>query len=137
MPREQFIAPAGVAAGDPFLLLGFLPLDFLLVVFFLVGFLPLGLPERSRFATLREPGVSRPFFGRVPSESGRDLPSCDSQANPDHFSHPRCPHASRLPPPDALPPPDPHLPSAPLPLPIGGPTQIETFVATRDAKLFR
>ena len=108
MPREQFIAPAGVAAGGPFFLLGFLPLDFLLV-----GFLPLGLPERSRFATLREPGVSRPFFGRVPSESGRDLPSCDSQANPDHISRPR------------------------RTLPIGKSAQIETFVATRDAKLFR
>ena len=63
MPREQFIAPAGVAAGGPFFLLGFLTLDFLLVVFFLVGFLPLGLSERSRFARLREPGIFRPFFG--------------------------------------------------------------------------
>lgn len=87
-PREQFIAPAGVAAGGPFLLLGFLPL-----VFFLVGFLPLGLPERLGSATLWEPGIFRPFFGRVPSESGRDLPSYDSQANPDHFSRPRRPHA--------------------------------------------
>ena len=63
MPREQFITPAGVAAGGPFPLLGFLPLDFPLVVSFLVGFLPLGLPERSRFARLREPGIFRPFFG--------------------------------------------------------------------------
>lgn len=63
MPREQFIAPAGVAAGDPFLLLGFLPLDFPLVVSFLVGFLPLGLPGWSGFAALLQPGVSRPFFG--------------------------------------------------------------------------
>ena len=47
MPCEQFIAPAGVAAGGPVLLLGFLLVDFLLLVFFLVG-----LPERSRFATL-------------------------------------------------------------------------------------
>ena len=63
MPREQFIAPAGVAAGDPFLLLSFLPLDFPLLVFFLVGFLPLDLPGWSRFARLREPGIFRPFFG--------------------------------------------------------------------------
>lgn len=63
MPREQFIAPAGVAAGGPFFLLGFLPLDFPLVVSFLVGFLPLGLPGWSGFARLREPGIFRPFFG--------------------------------------------------------------------------
>lgn len=63
MPREQFIAPAGVAAGGPFPLVGFLPLDFPLVVFFLVGFLPLGLPERSRFARLRERSIFRSFFG--------------------------------------------------------------------------
>ena len=63
MPREQFIAPAGVAAGGPFFLLGFLPLDFLLVVFFLVGFLPLGLPGWSGFADLLQPGASRPYFG--------------------------------------------------------------------------
>lgn len=62
MPREQFIAPAGVAAGGPFLLLGCLPLDFLLVVFFLVGFLPLDLPGWSGFAALLQPGASRPFF---------------------------------------------------------------------------
>ena len=85
MPREQFITPAGVAAGGPFFLLGFLPLDFLLVGFFLVGFLPLGLPERLGSATLREPGIFRTFFGRVPSESGRDLPGCRRMANPDHF----------------------------------------------------
>lgn len=63
MPREQFIAPAGVAAGGPFFLLGFLPLDFPLVVSFLVGFLPLGLPGWSGFAALLQPGASRPFFG--------------------------------------------------------------------------
>ena len=63
MPREQFIAPAGVAAGDPFLLLGFLPLDFPLVVSFLVGFLLLGLLGWSGFAALLQPGASRPFFG--------------------------------------------------------------------------
>lgn len=63
MPREQFIAPAGVAAGGPFFLLGFLPLDLLLVVFFLVGFLPLGLPGWSGFAALLQPGASRPYFG--------------------------------------------------------------------------
>lgn len=63
MPREQFITPAGVAAGGPFFLLGFLPLDFLLVVFFLVGFLPLGLPERLGSAALLQPGASRPYFG--------------------------------------------------------------------------
>lgn len=63
MPREQFIAPAGVAAGGPFFLLGFLPLDFPLVVSFLVGFLPLGLPGWSGFATLRERSIFRPFLG--------------------------------------------------------------------------
>lgn len=212
-PREQFIAPAGVAAGGPFLLLGFLlpvfpsaRFPFRWLPF--VGFLPLGflsraflslcLPERSRFATLLgrsifrpffgrmpsesgrdlpgcnslafcdqsnpdgaprtvekchaatawhfatktigmdfpgwsgfatllQPGVSRPFFSRRPSENGRDLPRCDSQANPDHFSRPAPPPAARRP---ARPPP----PAAP---PIGGPTQIETFVATRDVQLFR
>lgn len=55
--REQFIAPAGVAAGGPFFLLGFLPLGFPLL-----GFLPLGLPERSGFATLRERSIFRSFF---------------------------------------------------------------------------
>lgn len=43
-------------------------------------------PGWSGFATLLQPGVSRPFFSRRPSENGRDLPRCDSQANPDHFS---------------------------------------------------
>lgn len=65
MPREQFIAPAGVAAGGPF---------------FLLGFLPLGLPGWLGSAMLREPGILRPFFGQVPSESGRDLPRCNSLA---------------------------------------------------------
>ena len=68
MPREQFIAPAGVAAGGPFLPLGFLLVGFLSlgplpVDFLLFTPLPLVLPEWSRFATLREPGIFRPFFG--------------------------------------------------------------------------
>lgn len=56
-PREQFIALAGVAAGGPFLLLGFLPLDFLCWSSF-------------RWASL----------------SGRDLPRCWGVAFSDRFS---------------------------------------------------
>lgn len=220
-PREQFIALAGVAAGGPFLLSGFLlpvfpsaRFPFRWLPF--VGFLPLGflsraflslcLPERSRFATLLgrsifrpffgrmpsesgrdlpgcnslafcdqsnpdgaprtvekchamtawhfatktigmdfpgwsgfatllQPGVSRPFFSRRPSENGRDLPRCDSQANPDHFSRPAPPRPA----PPCLPPDAPPTPPAPPRRrpPIGGPTQIETFVTTQDAQLFR
>lgn len=62
MPREQFIAPAGVAAGGPFFLLGFLPLDFPLVASFLVGFLSLA------------------------SQNGWDLSRCGSLAFSDRFS---------------------------------------------------
>lgn len=76
MPREQFIAPAGVAAGGPFFLLGFLPLDFLL----------LGLPGRSRFATLREPGILRPKQSGWASQNGWDLLLCYSLAFRDRFS---------------------------------------------------
>ena len=86
MSREQSIAPAGVAAGGPFLLLGFLPLDFLLLGFFLVGFLPLGLPERSRFATLQQPGILRPKQSGWASQDGRDLLLCYSLAFRDRFS---------------------------------------------------
>ena len=70
MPREQSIAFAGSPSGGPFLLSGFLPLVFL----------PLGLPERSRFAGLRERSTFRPFFGRIPFESGRKMPRCNSLA---------------------------------------------------------
>ncbi len=149
-PREQFIVPAGVAAGGPFL-----PSGFLLPVFpsarfpfrwvsfrgasfrcaslngrdlprcwdvafsdrfsaecrlkvvgicraatawhFATKTIGMDFPGWSGFATLLQPGVSRPFFSRRPSENGRDLPRCDSQANPDH-SFRRAP-AARLPPP--------------------------------------
>lgn len=113
MPREQFIAPAGVAAGGPFFLLGFLPLDFPLVASFLVGFLSLA------------------------SQNGWDLSRCGSLAFSDRFSvgcrlkvvgicHPTT--ARQIP----------TISPAPRPRPpIGGPTQIETLVATRDAQLFR
>ena len=211
-PREQFIALAGVAAGGPFLLLGFLLLDFPLLVFLLLGLpersgfatlqqagifrpkqsgwasqdgrdLPrcrgvafsdrfsaecrlkvveichaatgwhfatktigIGLPGWSGFVTLLQPGVSRPFLSRKPSENGRDLPRYDSQANPDRF--PRrtpCPPLDAPPPagrPLDAPPPagrpaPPACPASRRLLPIGKSAQIETFVATRDAQLFR
>ena len=72
MPREQFIAPAGVAAGGPFFCwVSFRWTSFWWFSFcwvssrgasFLVGFLLLGLPGRSGFATLQGRSISRPFF---------------------------------------------------------------------------
>lgn len=108
MPREQFIAPAGVAAGGPF--------------FCWVSF-------------------------RWASQNGWDLPRCGSLAFRDRFSaeyrlkvvgicHPAtarqiptispAPYASRR-----------QTPRPRRILPIGKSAQIETFVAARDAKLFR
>lgn len=123
MPREQFIAPAGVAAGDPF--------------FCWVSF---------RWTSL----WWFPFWwasSRWAFQDGRDLLLCYSLAFRDRFSaeyrlkvvgicHPTtarqiptispAPHASR------------RQTSRPRrTLPIGKSAQIETFVATRDAKLFR
>lgn len=112
MPREQFIAPAGAAAGDPFLLL---------------GFLPLGLPGWSGFAALLQPGVSRPFLPPPPPPH--------ASRRPRQTLRPRWTTASRRQTPRR--PLDPLTPPAPLPLPIGKSAQIETFVAARDAKLFR
>ena len=105
-PREQFIAPAGVAAGGPFLpsgfllpvfpFVGFLSLCLLSLGFLSWDFLSLCLPERSRLATLLGRSIFRPFFGRRPSENGRAP-------------------AARLPPPRPV---GPSPPAGPLPPPV-------------------